>query len=251
VDFGQINFFLMLAILVDLTHVRSSSRGVLTGLAAAVKLTPLVYIAYFVISRSRASALRAVGGFVGATAAAWLALPSDSAWFWFHQAFNPGHKGRAFGTVNQSWFGLVDRFSSTLGSMTVIVWLVLSAATLLLGCGLAKCYLASARSVEAVLALALMELLVSPISWTHHWSWIILLPVLLFASKERSPWVSIAMLLLLAVAIAAPYKWFHYGWYDHGLLAILPGFSLLFAGALLMITMAGSEWQLAVRGRQP
>jgi hypothetical protein len=61
--------------------------------------------------------------------------------------------------------------------------------------------------------------------------------------------VSAAMLLLLAVAIAAPYRWFHYRWYDHGLLAILPGYSLFFAGVLLLITMAGSEWRRAGRER--
>ena len=248
-DFGQINFFLMLAILVDLTRVRSSAKGVLTGLAAAVKLTPLIYIAYFVVSRSRLSTLRAVGAFVGATAVAWLVLPSDSALFWFHQAFIPGHKGRVRGTANQSWLGLVDRFSSTLGYMTIIVWLVLSAATFLLGYCLAKRYIASARPIESVLALALTELLVSPISWAHHWSWIILLPVLLFARRRQSLSVSAAMLLLLAVAIAAPYRWFHYRWYDHGLLAILPGYSLFFAGVLLLITMAGSEWRRAGRER--
>lgn len=248
-DFGQINFFLMLAILVDVLSVRSSSRGVLTGLAAAVKLTPLIYITYFAVIRSRASMLRVLGTFVAAAVVEWLVLPSDSVLFWFHQAFSPGHKGGAMGTANQSWFGLVGHFSSTLGSSTAVVWLVLSAATLLLGLYLAKRYVATARPIEALLALALTELLVSPISWTHHWSWIILLPVILIAKWRQDRWVSAAMLLLLTVAATAPYRWHRYSWYNHGLSPALFGFSLLFAGVVLLITMAGTEWQRYRRER--
>jgi alpha-1,2-mannosyltransferase len=248
-DLGQINFFLMLAILVDVLKVRSSSRGVLTGLAAAIKLTPLIYISYFAVIRSRAAVLRALGIFVAAAIVAWLILPLDSVLFWFHQAFSPGHKGGAKGTANQSWFGLVGHFSSTLGSSSIIVWLALSFVTFLLGLYLAKRYVTTARPIEALLALALTEILVSPVSWAHHWSWIILLPVILIAKWRQDRWVSGAMFLLLLVAVSAPYRWRRYSWYSHGFLPILPGFSLLFAGVLLMITMAGTEWQLYRRER--
>jgi alpha-1,2-mannosyltransferase len=62
-----------------------------------------------------------------------------------------------------------------------VIWLALSALTFLLGLYLAQSYSSSARPVEALLALALTELLVSPVSWAHHWSWITLLPVILIA----------------------------------------------------------------------
>ncbi len=246
--FGQINFFLMLAIVADVLVVRSPRRGVLAGLAAAIKLTPLLYVAYFAVIRSRASVVRILGTLAVATAVAWIVLPSDSVLFWFHQAFSPGHKGGAMGTANQSWFGLVGHFSSTLGSSIAIVWLVLSAATLALGLDVAKRYVTSARPVEALLALALTELLVSPISWTHHWSWMILLPVIMIAKWRQDPWVSAAMVLVLLVAVVAPYKWHRYSWYSHGWFRILPGFSLLFAGAALLISMAVTEWQRSRRG---
>lgn len=249
-DFGQINFFLMLAIVADVLVVRSSRRGVLTGLAAAIKLTPLLYVAYFAVIRSRASVVRALGTLAVATAVAWIVLPSDSVLFWFHQAFSPGHKGGAMGTANQSWFGLAGHFSSTLGPSTTIVWLALSAPTFLVGLYLAKRYVTSARPVEALLALALTELLVSPISWTHHWSWIILLPVILIAKWRQDPWVSAAMVFVLLVAVVAPYKWHRYSWYSHGLFRILPGFSLLFAGVALLISMAGTEWRRGTGQRQ-
>lgn len=249
-NFGQINFFLMLAIVADVLVVRSSRRGVLTGLATAIKLTPLLYVAYFTVIRSRASVVRALGTLAVVTAVSWIVLPSDSVLFWFHQAFSPGHKGGTIGTANQSWFGLVGHFSSTLGSSTTIVWLVLSAATLLLGLYVAKRYVTSERPVEALLALALTELLISPISWTHHWSWIILLPVILIAKWRHDPWVSAAMVFVLLVAVVAPYKWHRYSWYSHGFFRILPGFSLLFAGVTLLISMAMTEWRRSTGQRQ-
>ncbi|MHB8219130.1 MAG: hypothetical protein ACYDHU_02240 [Acidimicrobiales bacterium] len=32
-------------------------------------------------------------------------------------------------------------------------------------------------TVEAVLAQALTGLLISPVSWTHHWSWLVMVPI--------------------------------------------------------------------------
>lgn len=50
-DYGQINLMLMVMIVADLTWVRPSRRGVLVGLAAAIKLTPLVFLIYFLAGR--------------------------------------------------------------------------------------------------------------------------------------------------------------------------------------------------------
>lgn len=243
-EFGQINLFLMLVILLDVVVVRSAFRGVLTGLAAAIKLTPLLYILYFIIDRRRSAALRAIATFIAAGAVAWLLFSSDSTLFWFHQAFIPGHKGGAEGSANQSWLGFVGHFSTSLGSTSiVIVWFALSVVTLIVGLYLARRYLASARPIDALLALALTELLISPISWTHHWSWIVLVPVILIAQWRRDRGVSAAMVLLLMVAITTPYKWQQSAWYQYGFWRIIPGYSLLLAGVVLLLTMAGTEWR--------
>ncbi len=242
-DFGQINFFLMLAIIADILVVRSARRGALTGLVAAIKLTPLLYVSYFALRRSPASILRALGTLLAATAVAWIVLPTDSTLFWLHQAFSPGHKGGARGTANQSWFGLTSHYSTTTSWSMTILWLALCALSFLVGLYLAQCYLKSGRRLEAFLALALTELLISPISWTHHWSWIIVLPVILIAKWREDPGVSAAMVLMLSVAVVTPYRWHRYSWYNHGYFRVLPGYSLLLAGVVLMVTMAATEWR--------
>jgi alpha-1,2-mannosyltransferase len=244
-EFGQINFLLMLAIIVDLLVVKSSSRGVLTGIAAAIKLTPLIYIAYFALSRARSSVARALITFVAAAGIAWLVLPADSVTFWLHQAFSPGRKGKTVGSMNQSWFGLAGRIFPHSHESTVALWLLLSLATVAVGVFVARHYLQRSRNIEALLALALCEVLISPISWAHHWSWIILLPLLLVAVSPRSYWVSAMMAVTLAVSILAPYRRHLRHWRGHEPLSLMWGFSLLLSGVALLITMA-----LAVRGQQ-
>jgi len=239
--FGQINIFLMLLVVIDIFRVRTTRKGVLTGLAAAIKLTPLMYIMYFVVARARVSVLRALGAFLGITALAWTLLPADSATFWLHQAFSPGHKGGSIGPMNQSWFGFAGDFFRGTSSLRAILWLLLSGVTFVIGVSLAKRYVATGRRVEALLVLALTELLVSPISWTHHWSWVVLVPIAWYARGRRRDKVSAAMLLLVAVAVVAPYKAHLTSWLHFRPITVAIGFSLLLSGAIVIVVLALEE----------
>ena len=237
-DFGQINVFLMLLVALDTFVVGGRSRGVLVGVATAIKLTPLIYVMYYVLERKRSSVIRSVGTMVVITTIAWLALPRDSLLYWLHQAFSPGHKGDASVPANQSWYGLIDHFSGSLGVWTLPLWVGADFVTFAVGCYLVGRYLGQNRRVEAVVTLALCELLMSPISWTHHWSWIVLLPVVIVARWGRDWWVSSAMLAVLIVAVVAPYHSHPYRWYLHGVREQIMGSSLLLSGAVLLGTLA-------------
>ncbi len=108
-DYGQVNLILMVMIVADLTVVRSRWRGVLVGLAGAIKLTPLLFLYYFVAQRQWRSLLRGLAVAAGATAITWAILPSDSVRYWFHQVFDASRTG-ALGVVsNQSWNGMVHQ----------------------------------------------------------------------------------------------------------------------------------------------
>jgi len=245
--FGQINIFLMLLVVLDIFRVRSTRKGLLTGLASAIKLTPLMYVMYFVVARARVSALRAVGAFLGITAMAWALLPADSATYWLRQAFSPGRKGGPIGPMNQSWFGLIgDLFPGT-NSLRTILWLLLSGVTFVMGVTLAKRYVATERRVEALFVLTLTELLISPISWTHHWSWIILVPIVWLARGRRYDKVSATVMLLVAVAVVAPYKEHLTGWLHVRPISVVIGFSLLFSGVIVFAALVLEErpWRTA------
>ena len=235
---GQINLFLLAAVVLDLLVVRPPFRGILVGLAAAVKLTPLIFLVYFVASGDRRSAMRAGGAFLAATGLAWVVLPKDSSMFWLHQAFSPGHKGGTRTSFNQSWWGLVGRLPATDGAVRTAAWLALCAATLCVGAFLARRLARTGRTLEAILVVAVAGLLVSPVSWTHHWSWLVLAPVVLVAGQPRPRVVTWALGIVLVVAAISPY-----GWHLHGPGAVLASFSLVLCGAALLATMAAVEWR--------
>ena len=59
--YGQVNVFLLLLVLVDLVATRARGRGSLVGLAAAIKLTPMIYIFVFIFRRDWRTVFQCVG----------------------------------------------------------------------------------------------------------------------------------------------------------------------------------------------
>jgi alpha-1,2-mannosyltransferase len=206
-NYGQINLILMVMIVADITRVHGRWRGVLVGLAAAIKLTPLVYLLYFAVARQWRSLLRGILAFVGVVALSWAILPSDSTRYWLHEAFDASRTGPLGVVSNQSWNGLVHRAPFHGGHLGTAVWLVLSLATLACGVVLCRWLVEGSRTTEAVVVLALTELLVSPVSWSHHWSWLAVAPIAVVSLWSVHRAVAIALLALVGLAVAAPYLW--------------------------------------------
>jgi alpha-1,2-mannosyltransferase len=235
-NYGQINLVLMLLIVLDLTRADSKWRGVMVGLAAAIKLTPLIYLGYFVLRRNQTSLFRGLVTFVVATGFTWLVLPAESAGYWFHQVVDAKRTGDVGGVSNQSWEGLLNRAPFHGGEIATVLWVVLCAATLACGVLLVRRLSAAAHPAETVLALALVELLVSPISWTHHWSWLVLAPFAVVSLWRRHRLVAWLFVALVGLAVAAPY-W----WVLHGPISDLASNSLVIAGALTLVAWTIAE----------
>jgi alpha-1,2-mannosyltransferase len=237
-DYGQVNLILMVMIVADLTVVRPPWRGLLVGLAAAIKLTPLVFLFYFVAARQWRSLLRGAGVVAGATALTWVVLPSDSVRYWFHEVFDAGRTG-ALGVVsNQSWNGMVHRPPFHGGHVGTAMWLVLSLVTLAGGAVLCRWMVAQARTAEAVMVLALTELLVSPVSWTHHWSWLVLAPIVAASLWRVHRAVAVSLLVLLGLAVSAPYLWLR-----TPPVSYLASNALVLGGAVVLAGWVAAEWR--------
>jgi alpha-1,2-mannosyltransferase len=239
--FGQIDVILVLAILLDTTCVKGKWRGVLVGLASAIKLTPLVFVAFFLLQRDRRAAVTSAVTFAGATVAAWIVLPSGSSWFWHNEILSPAHIGNLAYLGNQSWRGLIARISMP-SQLATALWLVAAAVTLATAIVLGRFLVAQGRVVSALFGLALGELLCSPISWTHHWSWLAVAPAVAWSERKRLPALSAALVGLLALAVWKPYwRATHDGWY------FLKGNSLALVGGLVLFGWTWAEWRLASR----
>jgi alpha-1,2-mannosyltransferase len=235
-DYGQINLMLMVMIVADLTWVRPSRRGLLVGLAAAIKLTPLVFLIYFLAGRQWRSFLRGLGAFLGVTAISWVILPADSTRYWFHQVADASRTGVLGVVSNQSWNGMVHRAPFHGGHTGTAVWAVLSLSTLALGALLTRRLLEQTRTADAVMVLALTELLISPVSWSHHWSWLVLAPIVIVELWSVHRAVATALLVLVGLGVTAPYLWIHVV-----PLSYLGSNALVLGGAVVLVMWAVSE----------
>ncbi len=181
--FGQVNVLLAVFLVLDLSRRTGRlPQGVLTGIAAAVKLTPLLVVPYFLITRRVRPALVTVGTFLAATALAALFFPRASWIYWTGTFLDADRVGVTY-ISNQSLNGMAQRMlGDTAGARTV--WLVLAAAVVIATLVMAHHLFGTYPHLTDALVLAAM-LLVSPISWTAHW--ILVLPLLLVAALPDRP----------------------------------------------------------------
>lgn len=240
-NYAQVNWLLMLVVLWDLTRSDSRWRGVPLGIAAAVKLTPLVFVLFLLIRRDWKAAARAVGTFAAATLVSWAILPAASTRYWFHLVFEVNRIGGLANVSNQSWDGLLERPPFAHLAATKPIWGVLAVATVIAAGFLGSSLLADGRRLQAIFVVALCELLISPVSWTHHWSWLALAPVLLPDLWRRRRASAVMVGLLLATAVAAPYLW------SAGPAADLMTDSLVLAGAATLAVWLVGERRGRIR----
>ena len=177
---GQVNLVLMAMIIGDLCQpsLRADGRprwwkGVLTGVAAGIKLVPLVFVPYLLVTRRFREALATLAGFVITVAAGFAVLPHDSSRWWLHGMFlADGNRTGFMGWAgNQSLRAIITRFAGSVAAGQD-PWIV--AAVVAFAAGLAAACLLDRAGypLPALLVTALTGLLISPVSWDHHWVWV-------------------------------------------------------------------------------
>jgi alpha-1,2-mannosyltransferase len=171
---GQIEPLLMLLIVWDLCQPDHRRwKGVGIGVAAGIKLVPLIFIPYLVLAGKLRQAAVVTATFVVTTAIGFFFLPHASAKYWLTgYVLHPGNVGDVGSLLNQSVFGLVVRAAGSVRSGTPVYY-ALFVVIALLGVTAAAVLDRTGRPVAGWLTCALTGLLVSPISWDHHWVWIV------------------------------------------------------------------------------
>ncbi|TCO63007.1 glycosyltransferase 87 family protein [Actinocrispum wychmicini] len=194
-DYGQINVILMAMVAADcLVRKPHWPRGVLVGLAAAIKLTPAAFILFFLLRRDFRASVTTVLSFLAATAVGFLLTWNTSIKFWTFAVFHTNEKVGTDYLANQSIHGVLARLGLGTG-----VWLALAVAVL-------TCTVMAMRRVEPTLAFSLNAvamLLLSPISWSHHWVWCVPLLLALAGNGYRVLAATGAVVFVLA-----PHWWF-------------------------------------------
>ena len=276
VGFAQVNTAMMALVMIDVAAPDSwKGRGVASGLAAAIKLTPAIAILIFLLRRQWRSAITMVATSLTVTLLSWIISPSESARFFFDAMWDPQRAGDAYYTSNQNLKGFVARalpenawsitWAITVAlALVAAIWLCLriqaaatsvvtphvtsddaapgplNAATPAAPAGDAA-ELAASDAVTTPSAVAApsavattpaapvlpenlatlltaavimtLGLLVSPITWSHHWVWGLASVVALIAVALRLKSAPLAALALVqgALFIMAPHWWFPYG----------------------------------------
>jgi alpha-1,2-mannosyltransferase len=181
--YGQINLILLALIIADLALPDSSRwKGAGMGLAAGIKLTPLIFVPYLLASRRVRVGLVALLAFAATVAIGFAVLPAASQDYWAGRFAVYRGTGQL---VNQSVNGVVQRLLHG-HPPAHAVWLAL--AIIVVIAGLATAVLASRRGLEllGVVLCGVTALLASPLSWTHHWVWVLPGLTLMAAGSGRS-----------------------------------------------------------------
>jgi alpha-1,2-mannosyltransferase len=192
---GQINIVLLALVLLDLLGRRDSRwRGVGIGLAAAVKLTPLLFVGYLLVRRRYRAAGTALATFAAAGLAGFALAPADSVTYWLHGTFAAADRiSPVDGSANHSLNGLLTRLLGT-GPLATACYVAGAVA-------LVAVTLWLARRCDDLLAVSLVGLCsaaAAPFAWSHHWVWVV---PLLVALAYRRAWLPAAVVLAATLAV--------------------------------------------------
>ncbi len=174
-SFGQVNLLLLALVLSDawlLSSGRERWAGVGIGLAAAVKLTPAVFIGLLLLARRWRAAAVATAVATAATALAAWAAPDASRFYWTHAVWDTTRVGHLEYVSNQSLQGVLARLAAP-DDPSRAVWAL--GVVLVLAVWVWRTHRAlRAGDWRAAFALTgLTACLVSPITWVHHLVWLL------------------------------------------------------------------------------
>ena len=180
--YGQVNTLLMALVVADLLPDRPGPdgelprrwipQGALIGLAAAIKLTPLLFLVFaFLIGRRRA-ALTGVISFAAFTGLGAVLLFRETLTFFGGLSGGDTRTASPLYTGNQSLLGVFFRLGDT-SRTTTLIGLGVAGVVALLGTLVAAHWWRAGERVFAVALVGLCTCLASPLSWTHHYVWIL------------------------------------------------------------------------------
>lgn len=192
---GQMSLAVMGLAFFDLAGVLPRRwRGVLVGLAGAIKVTPLVFVAYYLATGQRRNAARAMGSFAAFTAIGWIVFPSGSQQFW-RRVGGSEQFGDPARFDNLSIHSMLVRLSPELGAQTWL-WVILGAGVVLAALWRARGHFQRGEAMESFLVVGAAATVVAPIAWPHYFVWLPIVGIwLLFTRRDWGRAVGVGIYL--------------------------------------------------------
>ncbi|HEU5485094.1 MAG TPA: glycosyltransferase family 87 protein [Microlunatus sp.] len=216
--FGQLGILLVALVALDLApgpRVLPGRRllpmGVLTGVAAALKLTPMIFVLYLLAVRRWRTALVTTISAGALTVLAAIILPGASLDFWVRLAHGDTGLGHSLiYYTNQSVYADFVR-AFRLAPAGAALGLLASAAVVALGIWAAAVWHRAGEIRFAVALCGVASLLASPVSWLHHFVWVVPLAFSLVELLRRKPpilptWLIVLGWLFVGWVVVSPYR---------------------------------------------
>ena len=251
--YGQVNTLLMALVVADLLPDapgvrRRIPQGTLIGLAAAIKLTPMLFVVFVLLIGRRRTAVTAMISFAIFTGIGAILLFSETVEFFGGLSGGNTRTASPLYTGNQSLLGVFFRLGDS-SRVTTLIGLAIAGIVALLGCLVAAYWWRAGQPVFAVAIVGLCTCLASPLSWTHHYVWI--LPMAVAVVRVGPPkWArALGGFWVIWVSLCLPLAVLPYG---GGRERGFDGLQQLVANlgpVLGVILLAGLAWQLVLTTR--
>jgi alpha-1,2-mannosyltransferase len=193
---GQVSFAVAALVLIDVALLPPRWRGVLVGLAGAIKLTPMILVPYYLVTRQWRAALNACGAFGLAAVTGAIFRWPDSVRYWLQRDVIGNSLGDPARWDNWSIYGDLSRLGLN-GSTLHISWVIGSAIALGFAAWRASRHFLQGQELEATLIMGISAGLVTQVTWTHH---LLLLVVACALLAIRRPAIGIPALVAVTVA---------------------------------------------------
>jgi Glycosyltransferase family 87 len=240
---GQVNVFLLALVLTDIWRVARGKRaGIGIGVAAAIKLTPAIFIVLLLLTRRTKDALIAASTFAACAVIGYLVDPSASRLYWT-RLFYDTSRVRVTYISNQSLDAAAARILG--GVSHVGTWyLAVEVIAGVLGLALATSLARRDDWLAAAAVAGTTGLLISPVSWTHHWVWIMpaLIVLLRGSTASRVAAASGYLLFVLAPMWWTPHPGNNAQYGFHGLTTLTANCFML-AGVAFLTAMGCYAWR--------
>ncbi|HEX3791487.1 MAG TPA: mannosyltransferase [Pseudonocardiaceae bacterium] len=182
-NYGQINLLLAAVVLAGMVSTRPLLSGLSVGLTTGVKLTPALSGIYFLATKRWAAAAWSAVAFAVTVGVAYAVSPAQSTLYWFHLLSDTSRIGPVGSAINQSLRGALSRtVGYDVGSGPV--WLAGAAVAAVLLFFALRASVRARDTLAGIVSVQFFTLLVSPISWSHHWVWMV--PALLWLLYGRA-----------------------------------------------------------------
>lgn len=172
----------------------------LLGVAIALKLTPAVFLLYFVLRRDVRATVTAFATFIAASVVGFVFAWRDSVEYWTTTVRHTDRIGSAALNTNQNIAGSLARLG--LGHSThFLLWTAACVAVLGLTIWTVRRVVLAGEPTLALICVALFGLMVSPVSWSHHWVWALPTIVVTMVLGYRRRNIALAALGAVGVAL--------------------------------------------------